>query len=163
MTELCQIVACAKGGVIGKNGTMPWHIPEDLKHFKAVTMGAPVIMGRKTHESIGRALPGRLNIVITRQKNLKAPGCTVVGTIEAALEAVGDAPKAFIIGGAEIYRETQDLVDEIWLTKIDLEVEGDAFYHISQTELWHCETLQKLESTETRPALAFCRLSRKKS
>ncbi len=161
MTKLCHIVACAKDGVIGKNGTMPWHIPEDLKHFKSVTMGAPVIMGRKTHESIGRALPGRLNIIVTRQMNFQAPGCTIANTIEDALKAVGDAPKAFIIGGAEIYRATQALVDEIWLTEIDLQTEGDAFYDIAQTDCWNREILQKLEATETRPALIFSRLYRK--
>ena len=163
MTKLCHIVACAKDGVIGKNGTMPWHIPEDLKHFKSVTMGAPVIMGRKTHESIGRALPGRLNIIVTRQMNFQAPGCTIANTIKDALKAVGDAPKAFIIGGAEIYRATQALVDEIWLTEIDLQTEGDAFYDIAQTDCWSREILQKLEATETRPALIFSRLYRKES
>ena len=99
-----MIVAHAENGVIGNAGTMPWHIPEDLKHFKTVTTGAAVIMGRKTFESIGRALPKRRNIVITRQPDYVAAGCTVVPSLEEALKTAATEARVFIIGGGEIYR-----------------------------------------------------------
>ena len=113
-----MIVAHAENGVIGNAGTMPWHIPEDLKHFKTVTTGAAVIMGRKTFESIGRALPKRRNIVITRQPDYVAAGCTVVPSLDAALKAAGAEPRVFIIGGGEIYRQALPLADRLWITEI---------------------------------------------
>ena len=100
MTELHMIVAHARNGVIGKEGKLPWYLPEDLRYFKRTTLGKPVIMGRKTWETLGRPLPGRRNIVVTRQKDYVAEGADVVGSIEAALSLVADAPVAFIMGGA---------------------------------------------------------------
>ena len=105
MTQLHLIVAHARNGVIGKDNKLPWYLPEDLKNFKRTTIGKPVIMGRKTWESLGRPLPGRRNIVITRQENYKAEGATVVGSLDEALKAVEDAPIAFIMGGAQVYEE----------------------------------------------------------
>ena len=110
MTELHMIVAHARNGVIGKEGKLPWYLPEDLRYFKRTTLGKPVIMGRKTWETLGRPLPGRRNIVVTRQKDYVAEGADVVGSIEAALSLVADAPVAFIMGGAQIYKES--LIEE---------------------------------------------------
>lgn len=164
---ISQIVACARGGVIGLKGTMPWHILEDLKHFKRVTTGSPVIMGRKTHESIGRALPGRLNIVVTRQSGYEAAGCTVVASLEAAVEAArsaalaSGAERVFIIGGAEIYRASRALTEEIWLTEIDLACEGDAFFEAPEPDRWSREVLEVLPAADARPQVTFCLYRRK--
>lgn len=128
--RICIIVAAAENGIIGANGKMPWHIPEDLKRFKRLTMGHPIIMGRKTWESIGRALPGRLNIVITRQESYQATGARVVGSLHAALDAAHEAgaSQAFVIGGGEIYREALPLCERIELTRVHGSFEGDASF-----------------------------------
>lgn len=166
---VAQIVAFARGGVIGLKGTMPWHIPEDLKRFKRVTTGSPVIMGRKTHESIGRALPGRLNIVITRQAQYEAAGCTVVPNVEAALAVAREAARKsgaeriFILGGAEIYRASREAVDEIWCTEIAMDCEGDAFFESPKDSNWTRTVLRELPATESQPALTFTLLRRRGS
>ncbi|MBI2334748.1 dihydrofolate reductase [Candidatus Daviesbacteria bacterium] len=122
------IVAVAgKKRVIGKKGALPWYIPQELKRFKEVTMGHPIIMGRKTHESIGRALPGRTNIVITHEPNYKALGCIVVHSLEEAFQQTKN-DEVFIIGGGQIYAEALPLADKLYLTYIDKEVEGDVFF-----------------------------------
>lgn len=135
--KLSLVVATAKNNVIGRNNQLPWHLPQDLKYFKATTYGKPIIMGRKTFESIGKPLPGRPNIVITRQKNWQAEGTLVVSSVEAALEAAQQLSndkgqpydEIMVIGGAEIYRYAQPLADRVYLTKIDVDVEGgDAFF-----------------------------------
>jgi dihydrofolate reductase len=127
MTRLSLIAALAKNRVIGADNALPWRLPEDLKHFKALTMGHPVIMGRKTFESIGKPLPGRRNIVVTRSGNFRAEGCEVVDSPEAALRAsAGLAEEVFVIGGAELYRAFLDQADCMYLTEIDRDVEGDA-------------------------------------
>ena len=128
MTELHMIVAHARNGVIGKEGKLPWYLPEDLRYFKRTTLGKPVIMGRKTWETLGRPLPGRRNIVVTRQKDYVAEGADVVGSIEAALSLVADAPVAFIMGGAQIYKESMPLVQVAHITYINADFEGDAFF-----------------------------------
>src|SRR6185503_6189733 len=99
------IFAMSENRVIGKNNQLPWHLPADLKHFKKVTLGKPILMGRKTYESIGRPLPGRCNVVITRDANYQAPGCVVVNSIEKALTATKENNEIFIIGGALLYQE----------------------------------------------------------
>lgn len=128
--RLSLIVAQAENRAIGKENQMPWHLPEDLRYFKHVTMGKPVIMGRKTFESIGRPLPGRTNIVITRQTDWQANGVTAVTSLEAAIEqAASAAPEEImIIGGAQIYRESLPLAERIYLTQIHESFEGDAFF-----------------------------------
>jgi dihydrofolate reductase len=129
---ISAIVAVAKNGVIGKEGGLPWYLPAELARFKEVTMGHPIIMGRKTHESIGRALPGRTNIVITRDKDYKATeGCMVVNSLDEAIEQAkkaGGANEIFIIGGASIYEQAMPLLDRIYLTKVDAEIDGDKFF-----------------------------------
>jgi dihydrofolate reductase len=128
--KLHLIYARARNGVIGKDNQMPWHLPEDLAHFKRVTLGQPVIMGRKTWDSLParfRPLPGRLNIVVTRQADWLAEGALRAHSIEEAMRLCGDAPEAWIMGGAEIYRQAEPLASTAVVTEIDADFEGDAF------------------------------------
>ena len=128
--KLHLIYARARNGVIGLHNQMPWHLPEDLAHFKRVTLGQPVIMGRKTWDSLParfRPLPGRLNIVVTRQRDWHAEGALRAGSIEDAMRLCGDAPDGWIMGGAEIYRLAQPLASTAVVTEIDADYEGDAF------------------------------------
>jgi len=122
------IVAMAKNRVIGKDNDMPWHLPADLQHFRKVTTGKPIIMGRKTYESIGRPLPKRHNIIISRNSDYKVEGCDVVSSLEEAVKIAGEVEEMFIIGGGFLYNQTIDAVDKLYLTFIDLEVEGDTFF-----------------------------------
>jgi dihydrofolate reductase len=130
------IVAMAHNRVIGKDNGMPWHLPADLKHFKAVTLGKPVIMGRKTFESIGKALPKRRNLVVSRNPDYQAPGCEVIHSLEAALALVKDVPEVCIIGGAQLFEEALPQADRLYLTFIDLHVEGDTFFPDWNTIHW---------------------------
>lgn len=125
MTKISMIAAMAKNRVIGKDNDMPWHMPADLAHFKKVTMGKPVIMGRKTYESIGRPLPGRKNIVITRDLNWQADGVEVANSPELAMELVADVEEVMVIGGGNIYQQFLTKASSLYLTFIDLDVEGD--------------------------------------
>jgi dihydrofolate reductase len=128
MPLVSLVAALARNRVIGASNRLPWHLPEDLQRFKRLTMGAPVIMGRKTHESIGRALPGRRNIVVTRRPRASWDGCEVAGSLDAALAAAGDAPEVFLIGGAELYRLALPRADRLYLTLIDAEYPGDTLF-----------------------------------
>src|SRR3990167_1430233 len=131
------IVAVTENGVIGKNNVVPWYLPADLAHFKQTTMGHPIIMGRKTHESIGKSLPGRYNVVITRQENYKAAdGCVVVHSLDEALALpkVKAAAEVFIIGGAEIYKQSLPLADRIYLTRVLTKIEGDKFFSFDESK-----------------------------
>lgn len=128
--KLGLILARARNGVIGKDGVMPWHLPEDLAHFKKVTMGCPVIMGRKTWDSLPprfRPLPGRANIVITRQADWHAEGATRAHSLAHALSLCGDAPQAWVIGGAQIYAQAKAMAHVAEVTEIEADFEGDAF------------------------------------
>lgn len=129
MPEFIIIVAIARNGVIGRNGLLPWHLPSDLKHFKKTTMDYPIIMGRKTFESIGKPLPGRDNIVLTRDTSLSLPGCIVVHSIEDALDNCKDKEKVFIIGGADIFNISLPFTDTIIVTALEREVDGDVYFH----------------------------------
>jgi dihydrofolate reductase len=122
------IVAMAKNRVIGNNNTLPWHLPADLKHFKSLTMGHHIIMGRKTHESIGRPLPGRTSVVVTRNAGYSMPDVISANSLEAAIAACGDDGEIFVIGGSEVYRQAIKLADRIYLTEIDAEISGDAHF-----------------------------------
>jgi dihydrofolate reductase len=125
--KISLIVAMGENRVIGVNNRMPWHLSADLKRFRQITMGKPIIMGRRTHESIGRPLPGRKNIVLTSDRNYAAPGCTVVhGLVEALREA--GAEEAMVIGGSSLYRDFLPKADRIYLTLIHREFEGDTFF-----------------------------------
>ena len=123
-----MIWAQARGGVIGQGGEMPWHVPEDLAHFKELTAGAPVVMGRRTWESLPprfRPLTGRRNIVITRQAGFDAPGAEVTASIDTALDLVATEPTVWVTGGATLYSELMGRADRLEITEIDLEVDGD--------------------------------------
>ncbi|GGI88762.1 dihydrofolate reductase [Shewanella hanedai] len=126
--QIALIAAMANNRVIGKGNQMPWHLPEDLRHFKAMTLGKPIVMGRKTFDSIGRPLPGRHNIVISRQEGLVIEGTTCVNSFEAAKKAAGDVDELVVIGGGQLYAMTIGIADKLYLTEIDLEVEGDTFF-----------------------------------
>ncbi len=151
MTELHLIVAHARNGAIGIDGKLPWYLPEDLKHFKRTTLGKPVIMGRKTWESLGRPLPGRKNVVITRQADYVAEGACVVPTIEAALEAVKDEPVAFIMGGAQIYEQTLPLVKVAHVTVINTDYDADAYFKPLDDEHWLLDEEQTFPATDAHP------------
>ncbi|MBT8107959.1 MAG: dihydrofolate reductase, partial [Gammaproteobacteria bacterium] len=117
-------------------GDLPWRLSDDLKRFKQLTMGKPIIMGRKTYESIGRPLPGRQNIVITRQPNFAAPGCDVVMSPEAAIEAAGDAEEIMVIGGSHVYGAFLPMADRIYLTRVRADVDGDAYLPEIDNRQW---------------------------
>ncbi len=138
MTTLTIIVARARNGVIGRDNQLPWHLPEDLAFFKRTTMGAPIIMGRKTHESIGRPLPGRRNIVVTRDAARRFDGCETATSIEQALALVAQAgtPEAFLIGGTQLYAEGIGSADKLVITEIDADFEGDATFPAPDPEQW---------------------------
>ncbi|MBU0664366.1 MAG: dihydrofolate reductase [Proteobacteria bacterium] len=126
--EVIIIAAMVANRVIGRENTIPWHIPEELQWFKATTMGHTLIMGRKTHESIGRPLPGRSTIIISRNKNYCFPGCTTVQSLNQALDLCAGREKVFIAGGAQIYTLALPLADTIILSVLDQEVAGDTFF-----------------------------------
>lgn len=126
--NLSIIVAVAKNGVIGQNNTLPWHLPEDLKRFRALTTGHHIIMGRKTYESLGRLLPGRTTVIVTRNQDYQLEGALVTHSLEAAIALCKHDGEAFLIGGAELYQTGIKLANKLYLTEIDLEVTGDAFF-----------------------------------
>jgi dihydrofolate reductase len=136
------IAAIAENGVIGNGNAIPWHLPGDFAHFKRMTLGKPLIMGRKTFESIGRPLPGRTNIVVTRQEGYQPNGVIVISSLEAALEhaqAIAKADRAnevMIGGGAEIYRQALPIADRMYLTQVSLEPPGDTFFPPIDFEQW---------------------------
>lgn len=124
-SKIALIVAVAQNGVIGTRGTMPWHITEDFRHFKEVTLGHSVIMGRKTYESIGRPLPRRRNIIISRNSELQIDGCEVASSLEAAVEMCRGEEEVFVIGGGEIYRQAMPIAHKLYITHVGLEADGD--------------------------------------
>jgi len=122
------VVAMASNRVIGRDNALPWRLPADLAHFKKVTMGHPIVMGRRTHESIGKALPGRQNIVVTRNRAFQAPGCTVVASLDDAWQAAGEADEVCVIGGTSLFEETLPIADVIHLTEVQADVQGDTYF-----------------------------------
>jgi len=133
--RITLVAAVARNGVIGRAGRLPWRLPADLRRFRAVTWGHPIVMGRRTWESIGRPLAGRRNIVVTRRPDYRAPGAEVVGSPEAALAAAADAGEVMVIGGGELYAAFLPLAGRILLTEVDAEPEGDArFPDLDPTE-----------------------------
>ena len=155
------IVAMAANGVIGRDNQLPWHLPADLRHFKQTTMGKPILMGRKTWESIGRPLPGRLNIVITRDSTYSAAGCEVVNSIDAAITAAGERDEVMVIGGAELYRQVLPYTDTIYLTRIHEAFEGDTrFPEIRNTEWHQVERVDHEADEKNSHDYSFIRLER---
>ncbi|MGE5626119.1 MAG: dihydrofolate reductase [Bacillota bacterium] len=135
--KVSLIVAVGSHDEIGKDGKMPWHLPADLKHFKATTLGKPVLMGRKTLEAIGRPLPERRNLVLTRDRNFREAGCETVHSLQQALELAADAPELMVIGGGEVYRMAWPKADRIYLTRIQAEVkDADTFFPALNPREW---------------------------
>lgn len=128
MTRLVVIAAVARNGVIGRDGDLPWRLPEDLKHFRALTTGHPILMGRRTWDSLGRPLPGRRNIVISGTPGWQSEGAEHAASLQAALELVVDASTAFVIGGAQLYAQALPLADGLELTEIDHDFDGDTHF-----------------------------------
>ncbi len=165
MIDLVLVVARARNGVIGNAGALPWHIPEDLKRFKRMTVGKPVIMGRKTFESIGKPLPGRQNIVLTRDGGWRADGVTVVPNLAEAVAAAGLDPRAradgiMVIGGAQIYAEALPSATRIELTEVDAEPAGDTLLPPFDPARWR-ETAREAHAADGgRPGSAFVTLVR---
>lgn len=136
MTRIVLVVAVAANGIIGRDGKLPWHLPEDLKHFKRVTMGHPVLMGRKTWESLKGPLPGRENIVITRQAGYEAPGAAVASSLEAALALCADEPVASVIGGEDVFRAALPLASGLIVTEIHQDFAGDTRFPDYDRSQW---------------------------
>ena len=137
------IAAMTKNRVIGRDGVIPWSIPEDLRRFKELTMGHPIIMGRKTYEKIGHPLPGRVNIILTRQRNYRVPGCKVFHSLADAVVACGEDEEVFICGGGELYRHAISLAERIYLTLINIECAGDTFFPAIPAEFEETERIEK--------------------
>jgi dihydrofolate reductase len=125
-----------RNGIIGKDYTLPWRLSSDLKYFKAVTMGKPIVMGRKTHASIGRPLPGRDNVVLSRETDYQAEGCTVLNSLEDVYKRYADAGEVMIMGGADLYEQTLDKATRIYLTKVHAEVDGDTWFPKIDWDIW---------------------------
>ncbi|MBQ8603272.1 MAG: dihydrofolate reductase [Oscillospiraceae bacterium] len=121
------IAAVAKNNVIGKNGGMPWHIPEELKHFRELTMGSAVVMGRRTYESIGQPLPGRVNIVVSNSQEFQGENLTTANSLSHAIQLAGDRD-VFVSGGRQLYKEAIEIADVLYITEIEMETEGDTFF-----------------------------------
>ena len=155
MSRISFVVAVSRNGVIGRAGGLPWHISSDLKRFKAITMGKPLIMGRKTWESLPKKpLPGRRNIVITRQKNYQADGAVIVADAAAALAAAGDAEEVCVIGGGEIFTAFLAKANRIYLTEVDLEVEGDTRFPPVEPGRW-METAREIHAQGSNDSAGF--------
>ena len=148
---LSLIAAMAHNNVIGLNNQLPWRLPADLKHFKAVTLGKPVIMGRKTYESIGKPLPGRTNIVVTRDAGYHADGILIAHSLDEALTSTQDAPEAMLIGGAQLYAEALPRTQRMYLTVIDAEFPGDAFFPPYNPSDWHETAHEEHAPDENNP------------
>lgn len=145
MTRIAFVVAFDRRKVIGKDGRLPWRLPDDMKHVRQLTTGKPLIMGRRTYESIGRPLPDRTNIVLTRDPAFRPEGVIVARTPDEALALAGDAPEVIVFGGAEVFRHFLPMTDRIYLTEVDADVGGDTYFDFGGTD-W------RVLETETHPA-----------
>ncbi len=161
MPELVLVAAMARKRVIGRSGGMPWHLPADLRHFKALTLGHPVVMGRRTFESIGSALPGRTNIVISRSEQTLPEGVLSATGLDAAIEQAA-AEQVMIIGGGEIYRQALPRASRMELTLIAADVDGDTFFPTWKWSDWHLERMQARPPDAANPwAMSFCSFARR--
>jgi dihydrofolate reductase len=145
------VVAMDERNGIGRDGALPWRLPEDLKRFKSLTLGKPVVMGRKTWDSIGKPLPGRHNVVVTRQAGLALPGATVVPSLAAALRVAGDVPEVCIIGGAEIYRLALPVTDVLHVTRVHATVDADTFFPSLDADEWQRVAREDRSADERHP------------
>ncbi|WP_447588265.1 dihydrofolate reductase [Aquipseudomonas campi] len=158
---LCLIAALAQNRVIGRDNQLPWHLPADLKYFKARTLGKPIIMGRKTWDSLGRPLPGRLNLVVSRQPGLSLEGAEVFASLEAAIVRADEWARAqgvdelMLIGGAQLYEQGLELADRLYLTRVALSPEGDAWFPAFDEAAWQCNARDEHAALESAPAHCF--------
>jgi dihydrofolate reductase len=149
--KVSMIVAVSANNVIGANAGLPWYLREDLRRFKEITMDKPMIMGRLTFESIGKALPGRRSIVITRQADYKHAGIDVVSSPDAALELAGDADEVMVIGGGNVYEQLLPMTDRIYLTRVHADFDGDTFFPEIREDEWQIVSSEPLPSNDERP------------
>lgn len=152
--RLVGVVAMAANAVIGRDGRLPWRLPDDLRRFKAITLGKPVLMGRKTWESLGRPLPGRDNLVLTRDRGWSAEGCHVVHSLDEAVATAGSAAELMVIGGAEVYRLAWPRLERLELTEVHGAVEGETRLDLFDPAEW-LETAREPHPADERHALAF--------
>ena len=148
---LSLIVAMAQNRTIGINNTLPWRCPEDLKHFKALTMGHHIIMGRKTYDSIGRPLPGRTTVIVTRNAGLKVEGCLVVHSLDEAISTCKNDNEIFIVGGGELYTQALTRADRMYITEIQMDVAGDAHFPAFERSQWEELSRDRRSQTEPQP------------
>ena len=161
MTSLSIIAAVARNQAIGLNNALPWHLPEDLKHFRALTTGHHIIMGRKTYESLGRLLPDRTTVIVTRNADYVVDGAVMANSLEQALGGCGNDPEVFLIGGAELYRAGLKLAQKMYITEIGASFEGDVFFpQIDYTE-WH-ETAREPHTSAQGLPYSFVTYQRKR-
>ncbi len=157
---ISMIVARSRNHVIGRDNQMPWKISADLQFFKRVTMGHPVIMGRKTWESIGRPLPGRRNIVVSRNADYKATGGELVGSLDEALNSLSEFPRVFVIGGEQLFTQAFAKADRLYITEVDLDVEGgDTFFEVPNESDW--KEVERTPGSEGDISFSFITLERK--
>lgn len=158
---ISTIVAMSKNCVIGVNNELPWRLPADLKYFKSITMGKPIVMGRKTFESIGKPLPGRDNIILTRDQDFKAEGCCIVHDVKETLELCKDRDEIMIIGGAQIFEQFLPMTDRLYVTYVEVELEGDVFFPFFELTEWR-ETNRMLYPADEKNkySCVFCTLER---
>ncbi len=156
---ISMIVARTRNLVIGKENKIPWKISADLHFFKKVTMGYPIIMGRKTWESIGRPLPGRRNIVVSRNTSYSAVGAELVSSLEQALDSLKEFKRVFVIGGQQLFNQAFPLADELFITEIELQVEGDTYFEIPDPSNW--QEIDRVQEKEGEIEFAYVTLRRK--
>ena len=152
--RISLIVAMAKNRVIGINNTLPWHLPADLKRFKTLTMGHHIVMGRKTYDSIGKPLPGRTSVIITRNRELKIDGCVMSDSLPEAITACGSDAEIFIVGGAEIFEQALPLADTLYVTEIQQDITGDTHFPVFDKKRWR-EVAREQYRQETPQPLEY--------
>jgi dihydrofolate reductase len=160
-TPTVTLIVAAAAGVIGRDNAMPWHLPADLAHFKLLTWGKPIVMGRKTFQAIGKPLPGRRNVVVTRDADWSAPGVTVAHSLDEALAVCGDAPEVMVIGGAQLYAAALPRADRIHLTEVHAVIEGDTFFpELAPAEWREVARLEHAPDARNPHAMSFLTLER---
>jgi len=162
--QISLVVAMAENRVIGRDNALPWHLPADLRHFKTLTLGKPVLMGRRTYESIGRPLPGRQNIVLTKDTGFQAPGCDICTSLEQALALAGNADEVMVIGGGALYEELLVRADRIYMTEIYASIEGDTWFPAMDSATWREVAREQYAADEKNPlGYSFVTLERRQS
>ena len=154
MSRIAFVVARDRRGLIGKDGHLPWRLPDDMRHVRALTVGKPLIMGRRTYESIGKPLPDRVSIVLTRDPAFKCDGCLVARTPDEALSLAGDAPEVIVFGGAGVFKDFLPRADRIYMTEVDTEAAGDTYFPPLDPSEWR-EVDRQPHAADSRHPFAF--------